>query len=121
VTIIAIAVLEVTVARVPPKRTEVVLRRSVPLIVTDVPPPASPEMGETEVTVAGAENVNAELAVTEPPAVVTTTLTAVALADLAGVVTVTDVSVRLTIDCAGVPPNVTPDVVERPTPEIVTD
>jgi metal-sulfur cluster biosynthetic enzyme len=78
-------------------------------------------MGETDVTVAGAEKVKAEVAVTAPPAVVTTTLTGDALADLAGVVTVTDVSVRLTIDCAGVPPNVTPEVVERPAPEIVTD
>jgi hypothetical protein len=94
---IDVAVFDVIEASVPPKRTEVVLRRPVPLIVTAVPPPANPELGETDVTVAGAENVNAEVAVTEPPAVVMTTLTAVALADLAGVVTTTDVSVRLTI------------------------
>lgn len=113
--------MDVTVARVPPKRTEVVLSRPVPVIVTDVPPPASPEIGETVVTVAGAEKVNADAAVAAPPAVETVTFTGVALAAFAGVRTVTDVSVRLTMDCAGVPPNVTADVVASPVPEIVSD
>ena len=46
VTVIDVAVDAFTVAVTPPKVTDVGLERFVPLMVTDVPPAADPEMGE---------------------------------------------------------------------------
>ena len=56
--------------------------------------------------------------VTEPPAVVNTTLTAPAV--LAGVMTVTDVALTFVSDVPAVPPNVTPVVAVKLVPVIVT-
>jgi hypothetical protein len=51
VAVIEVAELAVMVAAVPPKLTAVALLKFVPVMVTDVPPPVGPEVGEIDVTV----------------------------------------------------------------------
>jgi len=65
-------------AAVPPKDTAVAPVRSVPVIVTDVPPRVEPDTGDNDVKVgAFTTNVNLLFALTEvvPPGVVTDTST----------------------------------------------
>ena len=49
--VIAVAVLLLIVAELPPTVTEVALERLVPVIVTEVPPAVVPEVGESKVYV----------------------------------------------------------------------
>ena len=87
----------------------------VPVIVTEAP--TGPEVGERPVITGGEPYVYPPLAVAEPPAVVTTTLTAPAA--WAGVVTVTVVEV-LPVIVPAVPPKVTDVVLLKLVPVIVT-
>ena len=115
-----VAVFDVMDADVPPNVTLDVLTRFVPVMVTVVPPPLPLVAGDTAVTAGGVTNVNALVFVTEPPGVVTTIDTAVALAAFAGVVTVTVVAVAAVIVPA-VPPNVTKVACAKFVPVNVTD
>ena len=90
VTVTVVAVFPPTVAETPSKVTWSMKARFVPVSTTDVDPFVPPVAGATLVTVGDAANVNADVFVTAPPAVVTTTFTTPAA--LAGVVTTTDVA-----------------------------
>lgn len=118
-TVIDVALeLTIDVPAAPPKVTEVVPVRLVPEIVTVVPPATGPNTGDNEVIVGASTNVNAPELVAVPPAPVITTFTAPAV--LAGVSTVIEVALELTIVDPAVPPNVTEDVAVRFVPVIVT-
>ena len=102
----------------PPIVTPVVPNRFVPVIVTEVPPATGPLAGDTEAIVGIPKYVKPAVAVTEPPDALTTTLTAPAA--LAGLVTVIDAALELTIVVPGSPPNVTAEVPVKLVPVIVT-
>lgn len=108
----------IEVPAVPPKVTAEVSFKLVPVIVTVVPPATGPLDGDTDEMVGASTNVKAESADTEPPAVVT--VTATVPADFAGVTTVIDVALELTIDVPAVPPKVTAVVPVKLVPVIVT-
>ena len=95
----------------------------VPVTVTEVPPAAGPEFGETPVTVgagAGAEYVNPPVRVPVcPPGLVTTTLTIPAVC--AGVTAVIVVAFATLTFVAAVPPTVTVAPSTKFVPVIVTD
>ena len=118
-TVIDVALeLKIEVPAVPPNVTEVVPVKLVPEIVTVVPPATGPNTGDNEVIVGASTKVNPPLLVAVPPAPVITTSTAPAV--LAGVTTVIEVALELTIVVPAVPPNVTEDVAVKLVPVIVT-
>ena len=118
-TVIDVALeLTIEVPVVPPNVTEEVPVRFVPAMVIDVPPATGPNAGDTEVIVGASTKVNPPVLVAVPPAPDRTTSTAPAV--LAGVATVIDVALELTIVVPAVPPNVTEDVAVKLVPVIVT-
>jgi len=100
--VMIVAVLVTTAALTPPTVT-VALAKFVPVIVIVVPPVAGPLDGLTLATVGASAYVNFVAAVTDPPAVVTTTFCA---PDPAGVVAVITVAL-LVNTVATEPPTVT--------------
>ena len=104
VIVIEVAVLVSKVAGIPPTVTAVVLDMFVPVITETVPPAVEPEATERDVIVGAATYVYALVAVTVPPAVVTTTLFAPTVP--LGVVIVRAVAVFVT-RVAFAPPTVT--------------
>lgn len=112
-------VLTIDVPAVPPKVTPVVALRLEPVIVTVVPPAIGPDAGETVEIIGAATYVYAPELVTSPPEPVTITLT-IPEVPFAGVTTVIDVALELTIEVPAVPPNVTEVVPVKLVPEIVT-
>lgn len=107
----------IDVAVVPPTVRLVVALKLVPVIVIGVPPAIGPPDGDTEEITGAATKVNVPLSV--PPAVVSTT--AADPADFAGVTTVTEVALTFVSEVPAVPPKVTPVVLDKFVPVIVTD
>jgi hypothetical protein len=108
------------VAGVAPNVTAVAPLKLVPVIVTDVPPVAGPEVGDIDVTVGAATYVNwsaAEVA-DVPPIVVTRTSTVPVPAGEVAVIDVAELTVK---PVAGVAPNVTAVAPVKPVPVMVTD
>lgn len=107
-------------ADVAPKWTALADAKSVPVIVTLVPPAAGPDDGLTPVTVGGGTNVNlsAEVVAVVPPGVVTVTSCAPALP--AGETAVSWVGEMGVTTAALDPPNLTPVALARLVPVIVT-
>jgi hypothetical protein len=102
-----------------PNLTDAAPERFVPEIVTNAPPAASPEVGDTEVMVgASVVKVNALGSVAVPPVVVT--VSAAAPAGLAGVTARSVVALTTEKDVAGVPLNDTDDAFVRLVPVTVT-
>lgn len=118
-TVIDVALeLTIVVPAVPPKVTAEVPVRLVPVIVTVVPPAIGPLDGDTDVIVGASTKVNPPVLVAVPPAPVKITFTAPAAC--AGVTTVMEVALELTIDVPAVPSNVTEDAAVKLVPVIVT-
>ena len=109
------------VAAVAPNLTEVAPLKSVPVIVTDVPPATGPLLGLTLVTVGAPMNVNWSFALVAlvPPIVVTVMSTVPAA--WAGEVAVMDVALLTVKLVAAVPPKLTALAPVNPVPVIVTD
>src|SRR5207244_8168642 len=107
-----------SVARLAPKLTVAVGAKSVPVIVTAVPPAVGPLVGETAVTVGGVMKVKQPVQVALwPSTLVTTTLTSPAA--WAGVVATTTVaSAKVTVP--GAPPKLTVSGPAKSLPLIVT-
>ena len=107
-------------AGVAPKLTALAPVKSVPVIVTLVPPAAGPDDGLTPVTVGGGTNVNrsAELVALVPPGVVTLTSCAPALP--AGETAMICVAETGVTTAAFDPPNLTALGLSRFVPVIVT-
>ena len=108
-----VAVIEVAllitydVAGMPPKYTLVANFKFVPVMVTEVPPPNGPAVGEIPMTVGGATKVNwsaADVADVRPGVV---TVTSIVPADPAGAVTVIVVALVTLNEVAAVEPNLT--------------
>ena len=122
-----VAVMEVAlmtvklVAAVEPKLTAVAPVRVAPVIVTNVPPPSGPAVGEMAVTVGAVTYVksSAELVAEVPPTVITVTSTTPA--DSAGVVAVINVELLTVKLVAAEAPNLTAVAAVRFMPVIVTD
>ena len=110
-------------ADIPPKFTVAPATKFVPVTVTEVPPAAGPEFGETPVTVgagAGAEYVNPPARVPLCPlGLATTTLTIPAAC--AGVIAVIVVLFTTLTFAAAAPPIVTVAPATKFVPVIVTD
>jgi hypothetical protein len=122
--IAVICVAESTVkdaAAVAPKATAVAPVRSVPVMVTEVPPAVGPELGTTEVTVGGATKVNwsAALVAEVPPGVVTVTWTRPA--EWAGDIAVICMAESTVKDAAAVVPKATAVAPVRSVPVMITD
>lgn len=105
---------------VPPKVTDDVPVKFVPVIVTDVPPAAGPDDGEIPVTVGAARYVNPPANVPDKRLVMFVTTTS-AVPFPAGVTAVIDVSETTTAFVAAFPPIVTVAPARKPVPVIVTD
>ena len=123
VAVIDVAEFTVTpVAAVPPKLTVAPVRKFVPVIVTDVPPPVGPDVGTIDVT-AGATalyvNWSAPEVADVPPDVVTVTST-VPVVNFAGEVAVTVVELTTLTPVAAVPPKLTVAPLMKFVPVIVT-
>src|SRR5271166_1057540 len=105
----------------PPKETVLAPARSVPVIVTEVPPVTGPAFGLTPVTTGTLYEVNwSALEVAEvPPGVVTVTSTVPA--DAAGELAVISVDETTETELAGTVPNRTVDPVTKPVPVMVTE
>jgi hypothetical protein len=121
--VVVISVSETTVkdaAGVAPKSTAFAVVKSVPVIVTGVPPAVGPALGTTELTVGSAMNVNwsAGEVAEVPPAVVTVTSTVPTAS--AGEVVVISVSETTVNDAAGVAPKWTDVAPVKWVPVIVT-
>lgn len=110
--------LGIEVPAIPPKVTEDVPVKLVPVIVTVVPPDVEPVAGETEAIVGTPTYVKPPVLVAEPPGVVNTTFAAPAEPE--GATTVTEVSLTLVSDVPEVPPIVTPVVPLKFVPVIVS-
>jgi hypothetical protein len=94
VAVIAVAESLVTMADLPPIKTEVAFDRLVPVIVTLVPPAVVPEIGVTLVMVGMPAKVYVEVDVAVPEGVVTDTLTLpAASAGVTALIVVADVTV----------------------------
>jgi hypothetical protein len=107
------------VAAVPPNVTVAPEAKFVPVIVTDVPPPAGPVLGATLVMVGVTTYVNPLLSVPLCPLTVTVTPTGPALP--AGVVAVMLVLLTTATLVAAVDPNFTVAPDTKFVPEIVTE
>jgi hypothetical protein len=121
ITEIDVAEITVNGTAVAPNETPVVPLRSVPVIVTTVPPPVEPFVGLRPVTVgAGTWYVNwsAGLAADGPPGVVTVTSTPPAAC--AGVTAEMDVEEITVTEVAAIPPNETAVAPVKLVPLIVT-
>lgn len=105
-------------ASLPPKDIADVSTKLVPVIVSVDLPATGPDDRDTLVIVGASTNVYASAAVTEPPSRVVSTRSTVP-ANFSEVTTVTEVSLTLVIDVAGVPPKVIADVSVRFLPVIV--
>ena len=117
--VIAVALTTVNdVASTPPIVSEVAPVKSLPLIVTNVPPFVLPDSGKIPVTAAGVTKVKDENIVLGPPPVRTITPTAPAL--LRGVLQVSVVSSTTVILVAAALPNITDVAAVRFVPVIVT-
>ena len=122
-----VAVMEVAlmtvklVAAVEPKLTAVAPVRVAPVIVTNVPPPSGPAVGEMAVTVGAVTYVksSAELVAEVPPTVITVTSTTPA--DSAGAVAVINVGLLTVKLVAAVVPKLTAVTPRRFAPVIATE
>jgi hypothetical protein len=122
----AVAVMEVAeftvkpVAGAAPKVTAVAAVKLVPVIVTEVPPAAGPEVGDIDVTAGWAIYVNWSAAPVAlvPPDVVTVTSTVPLPAGDGAVMEVAEFTVKLK---AAVPPKCTAVAPENPVPVTVTE
>jgi hypothetical protein len=107
-------------AATPPNETAAPATNPDPVIVTEAPPEAGPDAGETEVIVGGALYVNPLVSVPDcPSGLVTTTLTVPA--ECAGVVAVMDEPLTTVTPVAAIPPIETVAPETNPDPVIVTD
>jgi hypothetical protein len=121
--VVVISVSETTVkdaAGIAPKSTAFAVVKSVPVIVTGVPPAVGPALGATELTVGSAMNANwsAGEVAEVPPAVVTVTSTIPTA--WAGEVVVISVSETTVKEPAAVVPKSTVVAVVNPVPVMVT-
>ena len=108
-------------AGVTPKSTAVAPLKSVPVMITNVPPAVGPEVGETELTVGAATKVNSSPALVGevPPGPVTVMSTVPA--GLAGEVAVICVSESTVNEAAGVAPKVTAVAPVKSAPVMTTE
>ena len=107
-------------APVPPKLTDVALKKPLPEMVTDVPPPVLPALGLREVTTGGPKVYLSPLTIDEVPAALVTVISTVPAA-CEGEVAVICPSVLIVKDEALLPPKTTDVALVKPLPEIVTE